>query len=344
MSGAGMDGRPVATVAIPTFNGEAWLAEAIESVLGQSLVDIELLVLDNASTDGTAELVARYAGDKRLVYRRNERNIGFAANVHNAVRLARGEALVILGSDDRLEPRFMEAGIAFLQAHPEVSMVHGPAAWIDGEGHRFGGTGHVWPPTTPGPQAMLQAFEAGFCFSTMLMRTEAIRASGPFNESWQEVTDLWLFLRMCLAGDIGYLDEVLCEYRVHADAMSMPMYSTNLMFRRQLAAARECFAWPEAVAAGVGGDLPRAKRAAARIALQVLHMSRPVGIGRTVANFAEVLREVPRAALWPRSWARFGLALLPFGLTSALRRFLRRYLRRRAMARKQALPVSPPAA
>jgi hypothetical protein len=132
----------------------------------------------------------------------------------------------------------------------------------------------------------------------------------------------------------------LVEYRVHADAMSMPMYSTNLMFRRQLTAARECFAWPEAVAAGVGGDLPRAERAAARIALQVLHMSRTVGIGRTVINFAEILREVPLAALWPRSWALFGLALLPFSLTSALRR----HLRRRSMARMQAAQASPPAA
>lgn len=339
MSGAETGPRPVATVAIPTRNGEAWLAIAIESVLAQREANVELLILDNASTDGTPALVARYAGDTRLVYRRNPKDIGFAANVHLACREARGEALVIIGSDDRLEPGFIEAGMAFLRAHPDVSMVHGPAAWIDPEGRRFGGTGHVWPPMTPGPQAMVQAFEAGFCFSTMLMRTAALRAIDPFDESWREVIDLWLFMRMCQAGRIGYLDEVLCEYRVHADAMSMPMYSTNLMFRRQLAAARECFAWPEAVAAGVGGDLRRAERASARIALQVLHMSRPEGIGRTVANFAEVLREVPQAALWPRSWALFGLALLPYGLTSTLRR----YRRRRATARMQATPASPSA-
>jgi len=340
VSGAAIGARPAATVAIPTRNGEAWLAAAIESVLAQRLANIELLILDNASTDGTPALVARYADDPRLVYRRNPVDIGLAGNVNRACREARGAALIILGSDDRLEPRFLEAGMAFLQAHPDVSMVHGPAAWIDAEGRRFGGTGQVWPPTTPGPQGMLQAFEAGFCFSTMLMRMSAIRAIGPFDESWREVIDLWLFLRMCQVGRIGYLDEVLVEYRVHADAMSMPMYSTNLMFRRQLAAARECFAWPEAVAAGVAGDLPRAERAAARIALQVLHMSRTVGIGRTVTNFAEILREVPLAALWPRSWALFGLALLPFGLTSALRR----HLRRRAMARIQAMQASPPAA
>ena len=332
--------RPVATVAIPTFNGEAWLAEAIESVLAQSLTDFELLVLDNASTDSTPDVVARYASDPRVVYLRNERNIGFAANVHLACRKARGQAIMVVGSDDRLHPGFLQAGMEFLDSHPEASMVHGPAYWIDDDGRRFGGTGHVWPPITPGPQAMVQTFEAGFCLTTMLMRTAAIRESGAFDESWQEIVDLWLFLRLCQMGSIGYLDEVLCDYRVHADAMSMPMYSTNLMFRRQMTAARECFAWPQAVAAGVAGDRSRAERAAARTALRVLHMSRPEGIGRTLANFAEVLRAVPQAALWPRSWALFGLALLPFGLTSALRRGLRR----RAMARMQPAAAAHPAA
>ena len=340
MSGSGTRASPAATVAIPTHNGEAWLAAAVESVLAQSFTDFELLVLDNASTDGTAGVMARYAGDPRVDYRCNPTNIGFASNAHLACRAARGEALVIIGSDDRLEPGFLEAGMAFLRAAPEASMVHGPAAWIDAEGRRFGGTGAAWPRMTPGASAMLQAFESGFCFSTMLMRTDAIRAGGPFDESWREVTDLWLFLRLCLVGDIGYLDEILCEYRIHDHAMSMPMYNENLMFRRQIAAARECFNWPAVVKAGASGDLRRAERAAARIAMRVLHMSRPDGIGRMVGNFVEIIREVPEAALWPRSWALFALALLPVGPTRALRR----YVRKRAMARLHASHIAPPGA
>lgn len=332
MSGVGRTARPSVTVAIPTYNGEAWLDTAIESVLAQSLGDFELLILDNASTDGTQALVARYVDDPRVEYRCNPHNIGLAGNVNLACRLARGEGLIVLGADDRLEPRFLEASIAFLRAEPGVSMVHGPAAWIDAEGRRFGGTGKAWPRLTPGPKAILQAFESGFCFSTMLMRPEAIRACGAFDESWQQVIDLWLFVRLCTVGDIGYLDEVLCEYRIHDRAISMPMYRENLMFRRQIAAARECFAWPVVVAAGVSDDRRRAERAAARIAMRVLHMSRADGIGPMAGNFAEVLRAVPEAALWPSSWALFALALLPVGPTRALRRMLRR----RAMARLQA--------
>ncbi len=184
--------------------------------------------------------MARYR-DPRLRALRNPRNLGLAGNVERGIAEARGACVAILGADDIWRPDFLARAVAVLDRHPAMTMVHGPAVWIDEAGRPFGGTGHVWPPRTPGARAMLEAFGAGFCFSTMLMRTDAIRATGPFDPRWQEVIDLWLFLRMCLAGEVGYLDEVLVEYRVHAAAMSMPMYRQNLMFRRQMAAAREAF-------------------------------------------------------------------------------------------------------
>jgi glycosyltransferase involved in cell wall biosynthesis len=305
-----MNAEPKATVVIPTYNGEAYLAVAINSVLNQTFTDFELLVLDNASTDGTPALMGSYA-DPRISYRRNAQNLGLAGNIGRGIREARGRYIIFLGADDIWEPRFLAEAVAFLEGAPQASMVHGPAAWIDEEGRRFGGTGHAWPRLTPGPRAMLDAFGAGFCFSTMVMRTAAVRAAGPFAEAWQETIDLWLFLRMCLAGDVGYLDEVLCEYRVHSQAMSMPMYRQNLMFRRQMAAAREAFAWPEAVAAGAASHRRAAERHAARIAVEVLHMSRADGRIPFLRNLAEIVRAVPEILLQPPTWARIGFGFLP---------------------------------
>ncbi|UFN49760.1 glycosyltransferase [Roseomonas sp. OT10] len=319
---------PRVTVAIPTHNMAEYLPAAVESVLAQSFTDYELLVLDNVSTDDTPAVMARY-GDPRLAYRRNEANLGLAGNVNRGCSLARGEYIVFLGADDRWEPDFLKEAVAFLDAEPRVSLVHGPAAWIDRDGRRFGGTGHAWPRLTPGPRAMLGAFGSGFCFSTMLMRTAAIRATGAFDQRWQEVIDLWLFLRMCLVGDIGYLARVLVEYRVHAEAMSMPMYRQNLMFRRQMTAARECFAWPEAVAIGAAGYRRAAERHIARIALEVMHLSRADGRLRYLRNLGEVSRAVPEVLLKPRSWARIGFGMLPAG---AMRR-LQQVRHRRSVAR-----------
>ena len=322
---------PRMTVVIPTYNMAGFLPIAIDSVLAQSFTDFEILVLDNASTDDTPALMARYQ-DPRLRYVRNAANLGLAGNVHRGCVLARGEYLTFLGADDRWMPAFLAQATAFLDREPGVALVHGPAAWIDGDGRRFGGTGRPWARITPGPQAMLGAFGAGFCFATMVMRRAAVQATGPMDERWQEVIDLWLFLRMCLAGDVGYLDDIWCEYRVHAAAMSMPMYRDNLMFRRQLAAARESFAWPRAVAMGAGGHLRAAERHIARTAVDVLHMSRAAGRLQLVRNLADIARVVPTALLWPRTWARAGFALLPM----AAIRVLQRSRHRRSLARAPA--------
>jgi hypothetical protein len=332
----GLDATPRVTVVIPTYNAAHWLPSSVDSVLAQDLQDFELLVLDNASTDDTPAVMRHY-GDPRVSYRRNEVNLGLAGNVHRGCKEARGDYLLVLGADDRILPGFLAAAIAFLEAEPGVAMVHGPAAWIDAEGHRFGGTAGGWSRLTPGPLAMLGAFGSGFCFSTMVMRTAAIRATGPFDEAWREVIDLWLFLRMCLAGPVGYLDRVLCEYRVHDAAMSMPMYRDNLMFRRQMTAARECFAWPEAVAAGAAVHRRAAERHAAAIAIAVLHMSRSAGYGRFLRNLAEIVAAVPEVLLRPATWARLGFGLLP----EAAIRGLGRWRQRRARSRQASLMAGP---
>lgn len=310
---------PRVSVVIPTYNAAHWLPSSIASALAQRFTDFELLVLDNASTDDTAAVVASFA-DPRIIYRVNESNIGFAGNTHLGVRLARGEFIVFLGADDILGPDFLAETIAFLDAQPGCSMVHGAAAWIDDNGRRFGGTAKGWPLITPGPRALIDVFRHGFCFTTMLMRTDAIRSSGPFDEGWREITDLWLFCRLSLAGDIGYIERLLVEYRVHSNSISVPMYRHNLMFHRQMTAVRECFAWPEVVASSVAGRRSEAERQVARNAMEILHVSRADGYGRYLSNLSEIVCAVPAVLLRPVSWARIAFGLLPLPAIRALAR------------------------
>ena len=90
---------PPVSVCIPTYNYGRFLGRAIESVLGQAFGDFELLVVDNASTDGTDELVAGY-DDPRLSYLRNERNLGLFGNFERCLELARSDLVKILCADD----------------------------------------------------------------------------------------------------------------------------------------------------------------------------------------------------------------------------------------------------
>lgn len=330
-----MKAAPRITVAIPNYNTAHWLPTAIDSVLAQRFEDFELLVLDNASTDDTASVIARY-DDPRLVFHVNERNLGFAGNVHLGCRMARGDYVVVMGTDDILCPDFLEEAVAFLDAEPGCAMLHGRAAWIDPQGQRFGYSEAGWARITPGRDAMLGAFKTGFCFTTMVLRTAAIRANGTFDERWLEVIDLWLFCRMCLAGDIGYLDRTLVEYRVHPTAMSAVMGRSNLMFRRQLTAARECFAWPETKALGAAHHLREAELHCARLAVDVLHTGRGDGYRRYFGNLTEIVRNVPAVLLRPMTWARIGFGLLPVPALNALARIRGR----RAMAREAARNVA----
>lgn len=320
---------PRVSVVIPNFNTAHWLPGAIASVLAQRFRDFELVVLDNGSTDDSAAVVARY-DDPRVSFRVNERNIGFFGSVRKGCLTARGEFVLVIGSDDILDPGFLEAAVAFLDAEPGCAMVHGPAAWIDPQGRRFGTSDRSWARVTQGTAAMPAIFSKGFCFSSMVMRTAAIRATGPFDESFDALVDVWLFARMCLEGDVGYLDSILCEYRIHPDAMSMPLYRSNDMFHRQLAVARRIFAWPEAVANGACVHLPEAETHCARVAIEVLHMSRADGYRRWFANLAAILREVPSVTLRPATWLRIGFGLLPHRAIAAMAA----WRSRRAIARE----------
>ncbi len=127
--------RPRVSVGLPVFNGEAFLAPAIESMLGQSLEDLELVISDNGSTDRTAEICSHYAAlDGRVRVERQERNRGAAWNFNRVFELARGELFKWAAHDDLCEPDFLAQGVAALDADPSVVWCHSRFVTIDPRG------------------------------------------------------------------------------------------------------------------------------------------------------------------------------------------------------------------
>ena len=112
---------PRVSVGLPVFNGERYLARAIESVLRQDFADFELVVSDNASTDRTGEICEEYARrDARVRYVRNPRNLGAGPNYDRCFRLARGEYFKWAAHDDRLAPDYLSQTGAALDAAPDA--------------------------------------------------------------------------------------------------------------------------------------------------------------------------------------------------------------------------------
>lgn len=128
-------GRPVVSVGLAVRNGEPYIGEAIESILNQTLEDIELVITDNASEDGTSDTCRRYAKeDPRVRYHRNPQDLGSVGNSNLAVNMARGRYFKWAAHDDALRPRFLEACVEALDADPRIVLAWTHTLTIDPEG------------------------------------------------------------------------------------------------------------------------------------------------------------------------------------------------------------------
>jgi glycosyltransferase involved in cell wall biosynthesis len=212
------------TIVIPTYNRASLLGGAIESVLAQTREDFELIVSDNASTDGTRETVRRF-DDPRLTYVLQESNLDLNAHFNLWIERATSEYLLLLPDDDRLAPGALEATVAALDASPEAALAHGAVDIVDAEGNVIAAhhcmTGLREDTVEPGARFIRESMSAGYRVhaSTALIRTAAL-AHHRLEQTDFPLTDFGLWLRMAADWDIAYVDRTLARYMVHGDSYS----------------------------------------------------------------------------------------------------------------------------
>lgn len=124
---------PKVSVCIPVYNGQDYIAEAVESVLGQTFQNYELIVCDNCSTDDTEKIVRSFR-DARIRYFKNENNLGLVGNANRCIDLSQGEYICILHHDDTMFPENLELKTKVLDANPQVGFVHSNVLWVDEKG------------------------------------------------------------------------------------------------------------------------------------------------------------------------------------------------------------------
>lgn len=129
------DSPPLISVGLPVYNGDNFISIAIESVLFQTVSDLELIICDNASTDATERICREYAAcDERIRYIRQERNLGASPNFNRAFREARGRYFKWITHDDAITPDCFEKTMALLEARPEAILCHSRVHLIDERG------------------------------------------------------------------------------------------------------------------------------------------------------------------------------------------------------------------
>lgn len=130
---------PRASIGLPVYNGEDYLAQTLEDWSAQTMGDFDLVVVDNASTDGTEAIARAHAAlDRRVRYVRNDRNIGSLPNFNRAFHIAAPAPYFAWSAhDDRHAPDFLERLVALLDADPAASLAYGPTVYVDDDGERL---------------------------------------------------------------------------------------------------------------------------------------------------------------------------------------------------------------
>ena len=209
---------PLVAVIIPTYNRAALLERAVQSVLGQTFRDFELVVVDDGSIDNTAELPVFKNPDPRLRYIRSPENRGVSAARNAGVKATTAPWLAFLDSDDEWLPEKLEKQVRWTQLHPDMPIVQTREIWIR-HGRR------VNPPKTHEKfEGDLFAASLERCMitpSSVMLRRTLFNQTGSFNESLPACEDYDLWLRMTCRCPVGLVDEyLLTRYGGHADQLS----------------------------------------------------------------------------------------------------------------------------
>lgn len=210
--------HPRVSVLMPAYNAERYVSEAIESMLDQSFPDFELVVVDDGSTDGTGEIVERFADrDPRVRLVRCEENGGIARALNRGLDAARGEYIVRMDSDDWSYPYRLERQVAFMDANPEVD-VSGSAIEVCDRALR---PLNVRRYRTTDQELRERVFHySPFAHPAVIYRTEAARAIGGYNPALSDADDYDFFLRLGRDGQFANLPDVLHRLRTRPDSVS----------------------------------------------------------------------------------------------------------------------------
>jgi glycosyltransferase involved in cell wall biosynthesis len=210
-------GSPRVTIGLPVYNGDAFLAAAIDSLLAQTYRDFELIISDNASTDGTEAICRdRAARDGRICYYRSDTNRGAMWNFNRVVELARGEYFKWAAHDDVHEPTYVERCVAALDGHGDVVLACTKLVDIDDDGARKDVDVPFlrWDSDRPNVRFRALANPHHRCESVFgVIRTDVLRNTELISD--YAGCDRVLLAQIALAGKFHEVPEVLFLHREH---------------------------------------------------------------------------------------------------------------------------------
>jgi len=213
---------PKVSVVIPAYNYGHYIEGAVDSALQQSYENIEVIVVDDGSTDDTLQRLERYQGEPRFQVV-TQLNSGAASARNRGVESSSGEMIAFLDADDSYRADNISEKVNFLTTYPEYAWCYSDWAWVDeaGVAYKQGSDATVSLAHLKAQGDVFQKALQGYRLGTnvFLFRREVIESVGGFDENLAVLEDYDLYLRAAAGFPLGYVDKVLCDVFQHEDSL-----------------------------------------------------------------------------------------------------------------------------
>lgn len=207
---------PRVSVLLTCYNHINFLPAALKSIEAQTHDEIEIIAIDDGSSDGTREWLADNKDRYRLIL--NESNLGTYGSLNVALAAATGEFICVLNDDDLWAPTKVQRQLELMQSLPRVGLVHTDGGFIDPEGQPLPGNplGFEFPRAETGDMLVPLIYTNRIIASAVMVRRECFEDVGNFNAEYFGSGDWEMWLRIAEKYHVGYVDEPLTYYRWHA--------------------------------------------------------------------------------------------------------------------------------
>ncbi|MBR0342978.1 MAG: glycosyltransferase family 2 protein [Oscillospiraceae bacterium] len=213
------------SVVMPVYNGEAFLHEAIDSILCQNYCDYEFIIIDDGSNDGTEQIIRSYT-DKRIIYLRNDVNLGVALSLNRGIDQSKGKYIARMDADDKARPERLGIQVEYMECHPKIDVLATSSKSFNRSGVLF--EGHT--STDEEVLKLDNLFSCGLCHPTVMMRKETLdRLHLRYDDTFDKVEDYELWSRMISLGCmIKSIDIILLDHRLHENQVTT-VYSHDMI-------------------------------------------------------------------------------------------------------------------
>lgn len=243
---------PFVSVVMPLYNAEQFVESAVKSILTQTYSNLELIMVDDFSTDSTARIVEQISDDRVKLYY-NDQNHGISYTTNLAISKCQGKYIALMDDDDISEPNRLDLQVSFLENNPSIDILGGRGLVIDANDNITGMSGE--PRTNPKYIRCMLLFHNQSCMnSSMMIRKTFLEQSGlRYDEGCHGMQDLFFLMKASKLGQISAIPDIIIRHRLHShnetshqfDAASAERADTYARFHK-LSLAAEGFTLSEA--------------------------------------------------------------------------------------------------